>query len=375
MPRLILGDDVWTVHQTGKTLVIEDGKKTTERKFVSEEASAKMLEKLVAEKLAAGYVPFDDGAHVSVVDGQTVLRSRELEGAILENPQDNAAYLVYADWLQSRGDPRGALIVQMVNGVDPMPYVKKHKKALFGALVARVVPPLDKPPFIWHNGFIKRVELERERKFRPISPVLQTLLAHPSGALLTEAELGSDDLADIRTALDLLVAARAPLRWLEILSGSEIGDLGPALKTFRNLRILVVKVRARNREPHVMAPITLRSIAAHAPPSLRWLSVRVGGGPSLGDLLPLFERELPHLTTLEIIDARFGDPLVDALLAAPFAKQLTKVRLALTELDAGAERRLRDGLPALAELDLDGGESVDLDLDDMVRARFRPGWE
>ena len=35
----------------------------------------------------------------------------ELEAAILENPDDDAPYLVYADWLMASGDPRGELIV------------------------------------------------------------------------------------------------------------------------------------------------------------------------------------------------------------------------------------------------------------------------
>lgn len=37
--------------------------------------------------------------------------SRELEGAIAADPGDPNAYLVYADWLQARGDPLGELIV------------------------------------------------------------------------------------------------------------------------------------------------------------------------------------------------------------------------------------------------------------------------
>ncbi|HEX7701448.1 MAG TPA: TIGR02996 domain-containing protein [Kofleriaceae bacterium] len=35
----------------------------------------------------------------------------ELESAILADPDDLATYLVYADWLQAHGYPRGELIV------------------------------------------------------------------------------------------------------------------------------------------------------------------------------------------------------------------------------------------------------------------------
>lgn len=352
MPRFVLGDVVWAVHQTGKSLVIEDGKKKSERKFVSEEASGKMLDKLVAEKVAAGYVPLDDaGTEVAIVDGQTVVRSVDLERAIRADPYDATAYLVYADWLQGHGDPRGELIVQMVNGVDPLPHLKKHKKALYGSLVNRIVPAWDKAPMIWRFGFIHRVELEREEKYRPISPVLATVLAHPSGALLVEASLGSEDLADIRNSLDMLVRAAPPLRALEIYSGSAIGDLTPVLTAFRELHTLVVKVRARNGHPDSMSPQTLRSLAAHAPPTLRKLALRVGIGPTFSDLEPLFRRtDLTALTHLQLRDTHFDGQLDAALKSAPFAAQLEAIDLEATDI-------------------------VDHELDDMAKARFRPGWE
>ncbi|HEY1814001.1 MAG TPA: TIGR02996 domain-containing protein [Kofleriaceae bacterium] len=39
-------------------------------------------------------------------------RNTELEEQIFADPSDPAAYLVYADWLQSQSDPRGELIVR-----------------------------------------------------------------------------------------------------------------------------------------------------------------------------------------------------------------------------------------------------------------------
>jgi hypothetical protein len=303
---------------------------------------------------------------------------------------------VYADWLQSRGDPRGELIVRMVNDTDPLAYMKKHKQALYGGLIGRVVPSLSSPPFIWEFGFIHRVELERERKFRPISPVLDSVLAHPSGALVTELQLGSDDLADIRNSLERVVRAGPPLRELEILSGSPIGDLTTVLQTFRDLEVLSVKIRARRGDPDQLDPATLHSIAKHAPASLRRLEIRVGSGRvAFVDLAPLFARtDLVNLTSLAIRDVRFGDQLVDAVIAAPFAAQLTTLDLCVTELDEAATHRLAAGrakLVALKELavsheliapSVDLGpttnwrwESADTRLDSMLEARFRPTWE
>ena len=46
--------------------------------------------------------------------GARAARNPELEQAILANPDDEAAYEVYADWLQGEGDPRGELAAVQV---------------------------------------------------------------------------------------------------------------------------------------------------------------------------------------------------------------------------------------------------------------------
>src|SRR4051812_31229918 len=49
-----------------------------------------------------------------------MLINEDLEATILANPDDDAPYLVYADWLQSHGDPRGELMaVQVALEKDP----------------------------------------------------------------------------------------------------------------------------------------------------------------------------------------------------------------------------------------------------------------
>ena len=60
--------------------------------------------------------------------------------AIYANPDDDAPRLVYADWLQERGDPRGEFIaMQLSSKRDPAAenaLVKKHKKAWLGPLAS-----------------------------------------------------------------------------------------------------------------------------------------------------------------------------------------------------------------------------------------------
>jgi hypothetical protein len=189
----------------------------------------------------------------------------------------------------------------------------------------------------------------------------------------------------------MIVRAGPPLRMLEIASASEVGDLSDVLRAFRDLSILSVKIRARDGKPRSLASSTLRSIAAHAPPSLRRLDLRIGTGAAFSDLAPLFRRtDLTKLEYLTVRDARFGEQLVDAVLGAPFAQQLATLDLALTELDASAAERLAAGRPpALTALFLSESvvagsslqymniwfEPIDHDLDEMLKVRFRPTWE
>ena len=58
----------------------------------------------------------------------------ELEANILAHPDDREAYLVYADWLQSHGDPRGELVAvqtKLTQGANPA--LSAREQELFAA--------------------------------------------------------------------------------------------------------------------------------------------------------------------------------------------------------------------------------------------------
>src|SRR5687767_3359435 len=98
-----------------------DGQSTT-KEFDSPQQARKEYDKLIAEKVKKGYVLAGDGDDEEEDDdedgggkkgkGKSASKSNpELEKRILANPDDAEAYLVYGDWLQSQGDPRGELVV------------------------------------------------------------------------------------------------------------------------------------------------------------------------------------------------------------------------------------------------------------------------
>ncbi|MEO8840737.1 MAG: TIGR02996 domain-containing protein, partial [Kofleriaceae bacterium] len=45
-------------------------------------------------------------------------RNEQLERRLADHPDDRATYEVYADWLQTQGDPRGELILLMLRAED-----------------------------------------------------------------------------------------------------------------------------------------------------------------------------------------------------------------------------------------------------------------
>src|SRR5688500_10475586 len=87
----------------------------------------------------------------------------ELIAAIVADPDDAAAYLVYADYLQSRGDPRGDLIVLLHAGDADAErdrvarlHLRAHHAALLGVLAkdTRSIK-IER----WRRGFIDNIRV------------------------------------------------------------------------------------------------------------------------------------------------------------------------------------------------------------------------
>src|SRR5690348_5174742 len=113
-------------------------------------------------------------------------RNADLEAAIAADPEDEGPYLVYADWLQWRGDPRGELIVvqhalETARGqawaklrIRERELLSRYREALLGPAALH----LDSRHFDWRRGFVDRMSagfLFDERG---------QLVVHPSLALV-----------------------------------------------------------------------------------------------------------------------------------------------------------------------------------------------
>ena len=146
----------------------------------------------------------------------------ELEAAIENDPGDEDAYLVYADWLQTQGDPRGELIaVQAAARRDPTDaelakrvgeLLARHDAVLLGELGEHM-------SVIWHLGFVRGVTLAPDRNVEVPLRALRDLLAHPSGRFVQSIAFAQPKGVDAKKVVKLLRELGRPVTLRELRLG------------------------------------------------------------------------------------------------------------------------------------------------------------
>lgn len=193
-------------------------------------------------------------------------RADELEAAILENPDDDAPYLVYADWLMANGDPRGELIVMQHDADEAegkrktalrkaaAAHLEAHAAAFLGPLAA-----FENGTYkaLWRYGYVRRLELQWNHNggwphSKHAFDELTAVLRHPSYQFIIELQLGpiADRYYDdkFQDTIDLLADLRRPaaLRTLDIgvygyadvdTGFGELSELVAALPKLKRIRL------------------------------------------------------------------------------------------------------------------------------------------
>lgn len=143
----------------------------------------------------------------------------DLEALIAKDPDDVDGYLVYGDWLEAQGDPRGALIALQADqrGGKELEkaiaaHLEKHRRALFGELAEYKPYEVE---IDWRLGFFDRVRL------RLVDPytvrMLKAVLDEPSSRFLRRLELEPGATATMDECVSLLLAKGPPtLRYLKM---------------------------------------------------------------------------------------------------------------------------------------------------------------
>jgi uncharacterized protein (TIGR02996 family) len=162
-------------------------------------------------------------------------RNRELEDAIARDPTAVAPYLVYADWLNERGDPRGELISVMhqaatsddgdeIDRLEQRGYrlVSEHAAHLLGPLATSGVEP------ILRLGFVRHLIL----RARGLDVAQLLDVDHPATRFLETVSLedearqvslhGHMDLMRLLDRHDVLLVDEPPARERRILADVDV---------------------------------------------------------------------------------------------------------------------------------------------------------
>ncbi len=107
----------WKIELEGSSYTVHFGRIGTKgqaktKDFPSPQEAQKAHDKIIAEKVAEGYVEVTAPAPAASTDNV-------LERALLDDPDDLAAHSAYADWLGEQGDPRGEFIQIQLALEDP----------------------------------------------------------------------------------------------------------------------------------------------------------------------------------------------------------------------------------------------------------------
>jgi len=326
----------------------------------------------------------------------------EVEQALLEaigrDPEDPAPYLVYADWLQARGELRGELVtLQGTSDERPgdhrisdaaLDHIRAHADDYLGTLA----PFVDQGEFLplrWRCGFIGSAELTWNRRgfskrtpLMPASQILAVLLQLESARFLTRLVIEPPNRGDVDSRFIAAVLAQhatASLRrlWIgpqDAWSANRdctLGNLGGIWPRVAQLVELTVHGRPaslgaidlpnlRRATIQLEAGIgsagepIMREVAAARWPQLELL--HVWHGHSVAEVTHLLERDdLVTLGDLGILNFLHADQLCASLARSPLAPQLHRISLARGGLTDEGVRTLvanRAAFPSLGMLDV-----------------------
>lgn len=367
-------DRFWEIRRDGTAVqtrtgkVGTDGKASARKRLASLAKAEAEIDKRIAEQLAKGFTEV-----TRVIAPEPA--NPDLEREIIEEPTDAGRCMVYADWLQGQGHPRGELgVLQNARAGRPKDAgLAKAEQKLFEDHPELAPPRLmavarkprktdqadDLPAVTWENGFIAAARIARssDRASFTVRELVAELLAHPAARFLRELRIGGlgPDEHDYAEVIDeILRGCPSTLRVLSLV------DLPPgsAELVFANLADVTPLLAATPLlEELILAgnQVRLRTIDL---PKLRRLAVATSD-PAL--LLTLSKASLPALETLQLSS---GDaPMPAASLAKVLSASWSLRRLAITRTantDELVPWLVKSALlPKLASLDLSGGKLSD----------------
>jgi uncharacterized protein (TIGR02996 family) len=381
----------WSIERDKKKITVRYGKiggKPTARTSEAREPTLAIYRyhSQIDEKVRAGYkeTTADDVAPLDAT-------GLALEGALIDNPDDLAAHMAFADWLSEQGDvrhqARGEFVrlqLQLENESIPdaqRKKLKKREKELLAANERRWMGwrlydvlfdggggfrsyALRKPDEArgYRRGWLDRLVLPMVT-----AEVARILTASPGSRLLRELDLeGLFNLRLSRAISD--VGALANVRVLRVGDATEDESIAPLISRFPKLEVL----RLEGADRELGDTFSLETLGAlvelHVEAAADYDVQALAKNPSLGRLrrlalLPNWtEREHgPHVTVED----------VRALANSKHLKGLTSLAIHRTDAgDEGVGAIIVSGLLSrLSELDLSNGCITDRGAEALARAK------
>ena len=267
--RLERGDDgrrtFWEITQRGAQVITRSGTvsnegRTTSKVIEDEAQASRLVEKEIKTKRKAGYAePGPKPVVGSSARKGISLLDDGLNELIEEDPTDLGRYLIYADWLQQHGDPRGELIiVQHALATEPhgrrYDALERAEARLFKDFGADLLGPLARAVNIststssyrglaWRCGFVRAL---RVTPFLiPVVPLLEAAREHPALRFLDHL------VFDTRTLAVMLATPMPPVRSLYVrVHGPELPLERAFWHTFPGVRALGIERSVTAFAPH-----------------------------------------------------------------------------------------------------------------------------
>lgn len=429
----------WEIVVEGNAFTVRYGKVGTDgqvqTKTFKDAAKAETeANKKIAEKTKKGYAEVEADAPAGGTASKPGAgkpgaakpgaRNPGLEQAIYDAPDDVGAWQVYADWLQSEGDPwgerlslglahaaaKGAPKTKLKKAIDKLD--EEHRETLLGKAFAKLMAAEDFEQVAkleWRYGFVVGVRVAApEFEWQGTGPdtILRALIKSPVARFLQSIRIGllewegdedsfakgidavskSGVLPSVRELFvgDFEFADETEISW------TDVGSVEPAVLVMPNLRSLHVrgggiglgkaleheKLETLLIETGGLPAGAVKAIGQAKLPNLIKMDVwfgqkNYGSGGTIKQLAPLFTGEgVPKLRHLGLMNSEFEDDIAIALAKSPLLAQLESVDLSMGTLtDKGGQAILAaaDEFKHLTKLDLDHNYLSD----DVVKALQR----
>lgn len=338
-------------------------------------------------------------------------RNEELEQLILADRASPGSYLVYADWLAARGDPRGELIVlqhQLSQGVARPDDPRVLREQAILAAAERFLPgvPASMVHTTWRWGFLDSVHFNNDDDWMdasvPVEAITATVFGSGATHLLDELRIGVMRWDDSNTDVPAILeeAARSPagasVRRIHVGdfgdSDVDLGMYDPGRLSltgrFPRLRSLLIRGSQFDLDPFDfplldtltietcgLAKDALEAVLASSLPSLTTLrlwfgSERYGAECTASDLAPLLERApFPRLAHLGLMNSEFADDLPLALARSRILPSLRSLDLSMGTMSSVGVRAIlehREAFQHLRSLSVSENFLDDADLEQLA---------